>query len=197
MLQLTASIFRGMVWLCQFRGGHARTCCLGCSWKGLLKWLWFCHGPFLNGPILSVSTSPYNRGPKPPKVPKYQKTPRLHELFQKVRANFCLLPCDASQEPNGNCSEKLFQMKFFIWVVDLFGWIFLLWYNPVWNMAGSRESSRSTSEPPIRMNCLPLALVLKGKARKVCASWGVQMWFHVNQLCEVSVLLSLQRPRKN
>ena len=47
-----------------------------------------------------------------PEIPK--KTPRLHELFRKVRANFCLLPCDASQEPDGNCSEKLVQMNFFI-----------------------------------------------------------------------------------
>ena len=46
------------------------------------------------------------RGPNPPKIPKYQNntvSPRLHELFRKVRPNFCRLPCDASQEPNGNC----------------------------------------------------------------------------------------------
>ena len=35
-------------------------------------------------------------------------------LFRKVRANCCLLPCDASQEPNGNCSDRLVQMSFFI-----------------------------------------------------------------------------------
>ena len=35
----------------------------------------------------------------PPQIPKYQKTPCLHEVFRQVRANFCLLPCDASQEP--------------------------------------------------------------------------------------------------
>ena len=28
--------------------------------------------------------------------------------------NFCLLPFDASQELDGNCSEKLVQMNFFI-----------------------------------------------------------------------------------
>ena len=50
----------------------------------------------------------------PPQIPKYQKTPRLHELFRKVRANFRLLLCDASQEPNGNSSEKLVQMNIFI-----------------------------------------------------------------------------------
>ena len=51
---------------------------------------------------------------KPIQNPKYWKqTPRLHEFFRKVRANFCLLPCDASQEPIGNCSEKLLQMNFF------------------------------------------------------------------------------------
>ena len=53
------------------------------------------------------------RGPKtPPQIQKYQKTPRLRELFRKVRANFCLLPCDTTQEPNGNCSNKLVQMNF-------------------------------------------------------------------------------------
>ena len=46
--------------------------------------------------------------------------------FRKVRANFSLLSCDASQEPKGNCSEKLVQMNFFI-LGGFFGWIFLLW----------------------------------------------------------------------
>ena len=53
--------------------------------------------------------------PKPtqdPEIPK--KTPRSHELFRKVRANFSLLSCDTSQEPSGNCSDKLVQMNFFI-----------------------------------------------------------------------------------
>ena len=36
------------------------------------------------------------------------------ELFRKVCANFCLLPCDTSQEPNGNCSENLFRCTFFL-----------------------------------------------------------------------------------
>ena len=47
-----------------------------------------------------------------PEIPK--KTPRLRELFRKVRANFSLLSCDTSQEPNGNYSEKLVQMNFLI-----------------------------------------------------------------------------------
>ena len=60
----------------------------------------------------------------PPKIPKYPKitafthrntpkTPRSRELFRKVRANFCLLPCDAGQESDGNCPEKLVHMNFF------------------------------------------------------------------------------------
>ena len=46
----------------------------------------------------------------------YQKNNEftVRELFRKVRANFCLLPCDTSQESVGNCSEKLVQMNFFI-----------------------------------------------------------------------------------
>ena len=54
------------------------------------------------------------RGPQNhPKSRNTQKTPRLHELFRKVRTNFCLLPCDASQELSGNCSEKRVQMSVF------------------------------------------------------------------------------------
>ena len=49
-----------------------------------------------------------------PKSRNSTKTPRSHALFREVRANFCLLPCDTSQEPNGNCSEKLVQMNIFI-----------------------------------------------------------------------------------
>ena len=55
------------------------------------------------------------RGPKThPKSRNTKKKARLRELFRKVRANFCLLPCDASQEPNVNCSDELVQMNFFI-----------------------------------------------------------------------------------
>ena len=60
---------------------------------------------------------PLNRGPtthpKSRNTPK--KTPRLRELFRKVRVNFCLRPCYTSQgSPTGNCSEKLVHMNFFI-----------------------------------------------------------------------------------
>ena len=55
----------------------------------------------LQGEVLT-KTHPKSRNAK-------KKTPRLHELFQKVRANFSLVPCDASQEPNGNCSKNLFR----------------------------------------------------------------------------------------
>ena len=60
----------------------------------------------------------------PPKLPKYQKNTAFTKLFRKVHANFCLLPCDTSQEPDGNCSEKLAHMNFFI-LDDFFRWIFL------------------------------------------------------------------------
>ena len=54
-----------------------------------------------------------DRGPKThPKLRNTQTKPRLHKLF---RTNFCLLPCGTSQEPNGNWSDKLVQMNFFIW----------------------------------------------------------------------------------
>ena len=73
-----------------------------------------CDAPFRN-----ISRDPRmiskNRVPKPTQNPEIPKnTPRSHELFRKVRANICLLPCDTSQEPNGNCSEILVQMNCFI-----------------------------------------------------------------------------------
>ena len=74
----------------------------------------------------------YVRGPKkPPKIPKYQKQTAFTGTFS--RSSRELLPsslCDASQEPNGNCSEKLVQMNiiFFWGGVDFFWWISLLWY---------------------------------------------------------------------
>ena len=59
---------------------------------------------------------------------KFKEAPKTHPnpeiprncaftraIFQKqVRANFCILPCDTSQERNGHCSEKLVQMNLFI-----------------------------------------------------------------------------------
>ena len=49
-----------------------------------------------------------------PKSGNTKEALHLHELFRKVRTNFCLFPCDTSQEPNRNCSEELVQMSFFI-----------------------------------------------------------------------------------
>ena len=44
----------------------------------------------------------------PPESQKYPKeTPRLHELFQKVRANFCLLSCESGTQQNLFCSDEL------------------------------------------------------------------------------------------
>ena len=56
--------------------------------------------------------------------PKSRNTKKrcLRELFRKVRANFSLLSCDTSQEPNGNCSEKFVQMNLFISEVSKRGW---------------------------------------------------------------------------
>ena len=55
------------------------------------------------------------RGPKThPKSRNTKTTPRLHKPFRKLRANFSKMPCDASQEPDGTCSEKLVQMNFCI-----------------------------------------------------------------------------------
>ena len=50
-----------------------------------------------------------------------KKTPRSLET---IRANIFEIPCETSQELNGNCSEKLLQMIFLFWVT-FFGWLFL------------------------------------------------------------------------
>ena len=57
-----------------------------------------------------------------PKSRNTKKTPPFTQtllkvrgaLYLKVRANFCLLPCDTSQESNGNRWDELVQMNFFI-----------------------------------------------------------------------------------
>ena len=49
--------------------------------------------------------------------------------------------------------------------------------------------------PPVRMNFLPLALVLKGKGTKTHANWWVQMWFAkslVNQPEEADQIVGLE-----
>ena len=62
-----------------------------------------------------------------PKSRNTKKTSRLHELFRKARVNLCLIPCDTCQEPDGNWSERLVQMKLLFGVFFLGGgWIFLL-----------------------------------------------------------------------
>ena len=39
--------------------------------------------------------------------------PKKHRVYKKVRANFSLILCDASQEPNGKRSKKLVLMNLF------------------------------------------------------------------------------------
>ena len=51
------------------------------------------------------------RGPKPTSS---NLSPPSNRKLTRVRANFCLLPCGTSQEPDRNCSEKLVQMNFLI-----------------------------------------------------------------------------------
>ena len=52
--------------------------------------------------------------------PKSQNTKKHHvyATFRQVRTNFCLLPCDVGQEPNGNCSEKTCSDELFLLQVD-------------------------------------------------------------------------------
>ena len=69
----------------------------------------------------------HDRGPKTyPIFPNTKKTVFTRTFSREVRAHFCLLAFDASQEPNGNCSEKLVQMNFFI-LGGFFRVDFLLW----------------------------------------------------------------------
>ena len=82
--------------------------------------------------------------PKPTQNLEYQK--ERVELFRQVRANFCLLPCDMSQEPNGNCSEKKTYSDEFSISFD-FGWFFLFWFRrlSVWKTRGNRTDPRRVS----------------------------------------------------
>ena len=50
----------------------------------------------------------------PTQIQNY-RTMHLHELLRKVRADFCLLPCEVSQEPSRTCSDKPVQMNFSLW----------------------------------------------------------------------------------
>ena len=102
---------------------------------------------------------PFARGPKShPKSGNTKKTPRSHELFREVRANFCLLHCDTSQEPTGNCSEKLVQMNFFIW-----GGFFGVDFPPLTNL-NLRWSPRG---PPKTSEKTPRGiLVMKAKSQR-------------------------------
>ena len=67
----------------------------------------------------SVQGPHISRGPKnQPKIQRYSPKHRVYTNFlEKFGANFCLHPCDMSQEASRNCSEKLVQMKVFsFWV---------------------------------------------------------------------------------
>ena len=66
--------------------------------------------------VRGQTTHPKSRNSKT--HPKSRNTPKnaaFTRTFRRVSANFCLLPCDMSQEPGRNCSEKLVQMNFLLW----------------------------------------------------------------------------------
>ena len=56
---------------------------------------------------------------KPTQTPEIPRTKR-HRVYtnflEKFAQTFCRLPCDTSQDPNGNCSEIPVQMNFIFWV---------------------------------------------------------------------------------
>ena len=66
---------------------------------------------------------------RPTQNPEIPKKHLVYTNFsRRVRVNFSLLPRDTSQEPNGDCSEKLVRMNVLFWA-DFFGWIFLSLIN--------------------------------------------------------------------
>ena len=78
-------------------------CCVLPSWKSTFDQL----GPSWSSTLsCSIPCTPDN--------PKSRNTRVYANFFRKLRANVRLLPCDASQEPNRNCSGELVQMNFFI-----------------------------------------------------------------------------------
>ena len=97
-----------------YRGAIALQVCLCCA-KGASQPAAVLQIAFFRGPTTHT------------KIQK--KTQRSRGLFRKVCANFCLLPCEASQEPKRNCSEKTRSdgLLYFGWI--LLVWIFLLWWT--------------------------------------------------------------------
>ena len=81
----------------------------------------------------------FGHGSTHPKSPNNPKTPCLHELFRKVRAKFCMVPCDTSQEPKINL--------FYFWV-DLFSWIFLLWVRNGSKKTNKQKTHKHFSDGP-------------------------------------------------
>ena len=63
-----------------------------------------------------------------PKIPTPKNT-AFARAFSKSSGELLPSACDTSQEPHRNCSERSVQMNFLFWV-DFFGWIFLLWDHP-------------------------------------------------------------------
>ena len=56
----------------------------------------------------------HSRGPKTHPKARNTRNTAFTRTFSKARVNFCLLPCDRSQEPNGNSAEELVQTNSFI-----------------------------------------------------------------------------------
>ena len=98
-----------------------------------------------------------------------KKIRRLHEPFREVRADFCLLPCDTSQEPSGNCSEKLVQMNIVFWV-NFIGWTFLLNQKPKHYLHKEFRDSLYKLSP-----LLPLKASRK-QAERVCPNCAFIGW---------------------
>ena len=85
--------------------------CRGTSWFiGMYMFLW-----------TTVTLHPKSQIPE-------KNTAFTRSFFRKVRANFSLLSCDASEERNRNCSETLIQANFFI-LGGFFQIDFLLWIS--------------------------------------------------------------------
>ena len=105
---------------------HKIMCALRDLASRVFVWTHICPAYLANWQRLRIEA------PNPPKIPKYQKNTTFTQTFLKSSdANFCPLPCDTSQEPNGNSSENLFRWTFYFWWIFFFRVDFLLWVERI------------------------------------------------------------------
>ena len=79
-------------------------------------------------------------------IQKYQESPRLHELFRIVCANFCLLSCGMSQKTQQRLFRKTCSDELSCFGSDFLGWIFSPYDYLEWGHSYAEHFSTSCFE---------------------------------------------------